>query len=128
MRAKDKHRANILEYLGNPDNDIPSRTVLAAIIGISRDTLYKTFTIDEMYEMDNEALAIRRGRYGSKLAEIDHALIERARCGDPQAIKLAFQRYEAWSEKSSHELSGPNGGPIETDFTVEFIKNKKVKK
>ena len=107
MTAKDKHKANILRYLGNPENDIPSRTVLAAIIGISRDTLYKTFTVKEMSEIEHEALAMRREQYAMRLAKIDAAVMRIAELGDAQCAKLAYQRLEGWSEKLTHETTKP---------------------
>lgn len=103
MKAKDKHKANILRYLGDPENDIPTRTVLAAIIGLSRETLYQTFTIQELSAIEHEALALRRERYAPQIARIDKAVMKAAERGDAQAAKLAYQRLEGWSERQTHE-------------------------
>ena len=103
MKKKDEHKANILRYLGNPENDIPTRTVLAAIIGISRQTLYDTFTIQELSEIEHEALELRRTQYAPQIAKIDKAIMKAAANGDAQAAKLVFQRLEGWSERQTHE-------------------------
>jgi hypothetical protein len=41
-------------------------------------------------------------------------LINRAIDGDPAACKLYYQRIEGWTEKQARELTGKDGGPIET--------------
>jgi len=99
MKAKETHRRKILEYLSNPDNDIPTRTDLASAIGLKRATLYQNFTPDELTELEGEALAMRRERYAPLISKVDKAVLARAADGDPNAAKLAYQRFEGWSEK-----------------------------
>jgi len=99
MKAKEKHRTNILEYLANPDHDIPTRENLATAIGIRKVTLYENFTPAELTEMESEGLEMRRQRYAPQISKVDKAMLKRAAEGDPNAAKLAYQRFEGWSEK-----------------------------
>ncbi len=123
---REQHRLKIIGYLSEPDNDFPNREGLASVCGIGKATLYQHFTPDELSQIEQEGLDIRRTKYKRELSNIDKALIKKAEEGDAQAIKLAYQRFECWNEKSLHEHSGPNGGPIETKFTIEFEKLKEM--
>lgn len=106
MQAKQKHKRKILEYLANPDNEIPCREELASVCGIKRVTLYFHFTPDELSELETEGLEMRRKKYAPRLSKVDIALLERAASGDPQAAKLAYQRFEGWQEKAGLEVGG----------------------
>jgi len=99
MEAKEKHKRKILEYLANPDNEIPHRERLAYICGIKRNTLYLHFTPNELTELETEGLEMRRKKYAPKLSKVDNAILEKAASGDPHAAKLVYQRFEGWSEK-----------------------------
>ena len=99
MNAKDKHREKLIEFLSNPENDFCPRCHLAEKIGIARQTMYKHFSAEELQDIEHEALELRRKRYSRHLAEVDQALLERAKTGDPSAVKLCYQRFENWSEK-----------------------------
>jgi len=99
MNAKEKHKRKILEYLANPDNEIPYREGLASICGIKRNTLYLHFTPDELSDLEAEGLEMRRKKYAPQLSKVDKALLEQAASGDPKAAKLVYQRFEGWSEK-----------------------------
>ena len=105
------HREKLLEYMSNPDNPVMSRTDLSIqVLGFSRaSVLYTFFTPEEITKIEYEALELRRKRYAAKLMAVDMALFDRAITGDPQAIKLAYQRLEGWSEKQKSEitLDGP---------------------
>ena len=115
MKAAETHRLNLLEYLGNPSNDWPDRKDYALLaMGLAGDkAIYKYFTLAELDAIEREALEIRRTKYASCLGKIDQALRNAAKKGDISAIKLAYQRFEAWSEKSNIEHTGKDGGPIE---------------
>jgi hypothetical protein len=103
--AADVARQKILEYASNPENPILNRTALATqICGYKCvQNLYSIFTVDELCEIDLEALTMRRKRYAASFARIDEALRKKAEEGDPTAIKLAYQRLEGWSEKQQIE-------------------------
>lgn len=108
MKAKDRHRITLLEYLGNPENGFPSRLELSVqVLGFkSQQHIYKVFTPEELSEIEREALDIRRTKYASRIAMVDQGLIVKAASGDAQAAKLVYQRFEGWSEKQLIEHSG----------------------
>lgn len=108
LTTKEKNRAKILEYCGNPCNEFPTRTQMAEdIIGYKdMSTLYKFFTPDELCEIEREALEIRRKKYNPEIAKVDIALMEKAATGDTAAAKLVYQRFEGWSEKQIQEHTG----------------------
>ena len=114
MRAKERHKCKLLEYLGNPENDFPTRLFMNnEIIGFKDPTrIYKVFTLDELDEIEAEALKIRRKKYKPGIAKADKALLEKAHDGDVAAIKLCYQRFEDWSEKQRKELTGADGAPL----------------
>lgn len=99
--SKERHASNLLEYLSNPENEFLSRREYAKkVLGYKRPhSIYGTFSPDELYDIEQQALDKRRKKYASQLAKIDGALFQRALDGDPQAIKLCYQRFEGWSEK-----------------------------
>jgi hypothetical protein len=104
--SKERHASNLLEYLSNPDNEFLSRREYAKqVLGYKRShSIYGTFTPDELYDIEQQALENRRKKYASQLARVDKALMDRALDGDPQAIKLCYQRFEGWSEKQKHDV------------------------
>jgi hypothetical protein len=101
ITAKMRHHERLLEYLGNPENEIPNRTEYCDILNIARSTLYDTFTGHELDIIESEALVLRRQRIARAAMEIDKALQNKAKSGDPAAIKLFYQRLEGWSEKTT---------------------------
>ena len=109
MKAKERYRLKIMEYLSEPMNQMPSRTELASIMGISKVMLYNHFKGDELTEIETEALKERRKKYAPHLARVDLGIMERAAEGDPQAAKLAYQRFEGWTEKQRLDHSSSDG-------------------
>ncbi len=105
MRAKIRHKAKIVEFIGNPEHDFPTREQLAKLCGITPQGLYKNFSVEEFQEMEKEGLELRRKRYAKEAVEVDKGLISRAKDGDPAACKLFYQRFECWSEKLKREHS-----------------------
>jgi len=101
MKAKERHKHNILEYLGNPENGFPDRLHIAKDVLKFKSPayLYRIFTLEELAEIEKEGLELRRKKYISHLAMVDTGLLKRAATGDPAAAKLVYQRFEAWSEK-----------------------------
>ena len=106
MTAKERNTIKLLEYLGDPNNKILTKTELAlTVLGYKRmESLYNCFTVDELSEIETQALELRRKRYSPQLMEIDKALIKAAKGGDSHAIKLCYQRFEGWTEKKMVEL------------------------
>ena len=112
-KTKKAHRLTLIKHLSNPDNNFSSRTDLSIkVLGFSQaSVLYQVFTPDELAEIENEGLEARRKRYASKLAKVDEAVLRRAASDEGTAAdaKLAFQRFEGWSEKQIKEfvIDGP---------------------
>lgn len=100
---KLRYREKMLNFLSDPENDIPSRTTLACtVLKMKYSTnLYRYFSCTELDEILDEALGVRRKRYAGDLARVDRGLLDRAIAGDPAAAKLVYQRFEGWepSEK-----------------------------
>ena len=106
-KSKERHKAVLLEYLSNPDNKPVNRKGMSIdVLGFADGTvLYQVFSPEEIRDIEQEALELRRKCYATKLAKVDDGLLERAMTGDPAAAKLAFQRYEQWSEKQKQEIT-----------------------
>lgn len=106
--AKERHTVTILEYLGDPDNDWPTRSYLATEVCKYKRVkqLYAVFTVDELNELEKQALEFRRKKYAGSLAEVDQGLMKAAQEGNPAAAKLVYQRFEGWVESAKIELDG----------------------
>jgi hypothetical protein len=65
MKAKDRHRIKLLEYLGNPENEWLTRSRLSTeALGFRRENqVYRVFTVEELNQIEVEALDIRRKKY-----------------------------------------------------------------
>jgi hypothetical protein len=102
-KTKNKWRTKYLEYLSDPENSVVekgkvlTRGQIAKVLGTTRQTLYRHFTAAEMDELDADALAERRRRCARQSTAVDYALFQRATNGDPQAIKLFYERIEGWT-------------------------------
>ena len=122
--ARERHRQEILDYIGNPANDFPTRAVLAAhVCGFaSMKSLYRFFTPGELHELEAEGLAIRRLKYAPQLSAIDKGIIQAASEGDAQAAKLCYQRFENWAVPNKMELTGRDGSPLApSTINVQFV-------
>jgi hypothetical protein len=124
LTAKEKHRETILEYLSDPNNGFPTRKFLSEeLLGFcSKCVIYKHFTVQELNQIEVDGLEMRRQRYASQLAKVDDGLLKKAAEGDSQAAKLAFQRYEGWTEKQKSEVTfnGPMLQQILNVFPAEI--------
>jgi hypothetical protein len=116
--AKERHKANLLKYLSDPDNTFPKRDEMAHAIGVALRTLHHNFTPDELRSIEAEALENRRKLYAPQLAKVDIGLLEQAAAGDARAAKLAYQRFEGWTEKQIREISGKDGNPITHEHSL----------
>ena len=106
--TKDQYKQKIVEYLANPDNPPITRTRLAIeVLGFADESpLYYKFKPAELSAIEREALALRRSCYANELAKVDKSLLKRAasKKGTAADAKLAYQRFEGWSEKKVHEF------------------------
>lgn len=121
MKAKERHRRKLLEYLANPDNEFPTRTQMASICGLKRNTLYIHFSPEDFADLEAEALELRRKKYSSLLARADSALMKEAEKGNIAAIKLAYQRFDGFTEKMQHDVNPKGKGTL----LMRWAKNKK---
>jgi len=95
MKAKERYRLTLLEYLMNPNNSPLNRSRLAQeVLGISQKRLYDHFSGEEITEIQQEALEMRRSRFARHLMQLDDALFKRALSGDMAAARLAYERFE----------------------------------
>jgi hypothetical protein len=116
MKAKEKHEQKMIEYLSHPDNEWLNREDLASkVCGITKQTLYVHFTPAELSDIEKVSLKLRRSQYADKLAKVDQSLLKEAAKGDTAAAKLAYQRFEGWSEKQKHEVDVPGAIIIRGD-------------
>jgi hypothetical protein len=53
MKTKERHKCKLLEYLGNPENEFPTRLFMnSQIIGFKDPThIYRLFSLDELDEI-----------------------------------------------------------------------------
>lgn len=103
MSAKMRHRANILNYLGNPENTWIGWAQINDDVLSFKDCkrVYKIFRAEERREIEFEALNLRRKNSAVSLAKADEALAKRSADGDPTAIKLLYQKIEGWAPKTA---------------------------
>lgn len=105
LSKKEKHEQSLLEYLASPDNEWLNREDLASnVCGVTKQTLYNHFTPEELQAIEAKALELRRTQYAVHLSKVDKSLLISAAKGDTAAAKLAYQRFEGWSEKQKHEI------------------------
>lgn len=94
MRAKDKHRAVLVEHMGDWDNLFPNRTQMADILGIKLTTLNYHFSPAELNEILNEGLELRKKNSAVPRAEVYKAMRLAAGDGVVPAQKEFLDRTE----------------------------------
>lgn len=122
LSARDKARAKLLKYLADPNNEFLKRQELSTqVLGYRHpNQLNRMFSAEEIQEIEKEALDLRRKKYAPRLSKIDKAVLERAETGDPVAARLAYKRFEGWTEQVRVEQTGKDGGPIEQQVTHQL--------
>ena len=106
--TQERHRAKLLIYLGNPENEWLTRMRLSTeVLGFSQENqIHKVFTPDQIHAIEMEALELRRKKYSRLVNLVDLALLKKAADGDVHAAKLVYQRFENWSER--HRIEQDN--------------------
>jgi hypothetical protein len=125
MTTKAEHREVALEYLSNPDNEIPTRVVLATeVLGMATSQqLYNMFSVEDLEGIEAEALKVRRTKYAPELSKVDNAMLREAGKGDARAAKLCYQRFEGWSEKKDIGIvPGKDADGNAMKWTVEIVR------
>jgi len=113
--AKERHRLKLLEYLGNPNNDFPTRAYLSQqVLGFKLShQINLVFSPGELQEIEFEALAERRRKCARESIKVDRNVVRQAQEGDnPKWAELYYKRFENWVEKKGHELIGEGGEPL----------------
>lgn len=102
---KKKHRAALLAYLSNPDNEWPKRNKYVSLLGMKSNSgyIYNIFSADELSKLEAEALEKKRTQYAIRTARIDDAFFEKAKEGGAAEVKLWYKRFDGWEEKSVTE-------------------------
>lgn len=105
LKRRQKFAAEaIIEYLSDPDNPIPKRrSFYAKILKCDMRCIRSMFSIDDLVTIENAAIERRRNLYHRKIARVDDALFKVAEEGDVAGIKLVYQRFEGWGEKTVNE-------------------------
>lgn len=119
MSRPTKYNSKLVEKARNYLDDyqqyehvIPSTAGLAVVLGVSRETLYawgreKTEFSDILCNIQakQESVLINNGLQGTFNSAI---------------TKLVLGKH-GYHEKQDQHLSGANGGPVESKWTVEFV-------
>lgn len=103
----DETRAQVEAYarVGVPQK------MIATLIGLGSDNTLKRHYADELAR--GEAMAV---------AEVANTLYTRATSGNDLAAAIFFLKARAgWSEKQRVEVSGPDGGPLESVTRIELV-------
>jgi len=106
MNAKERNKRAILQYLSDGANPWPKRGVLATKVCGYADTrwFYRLFSVEDLAEIEQEALRVRRRGYSKYLAQVDLAVLKKAATeGDSKAARLAYERFEGWQKDSKAE-------------------------
>ena len=94
MKAKDKHRAHLLKYMSDWNNPFPNRTEMAVVLGIKLVTLNFHFNADELNEILNEGLELRKKNSAIPRSEIYEAMQKAGKEGIVPAMKEFLDRTE----------------------------------
>jgi len=89
--AREKHRARLLEYLSDPEQDYPDRGTYQKHLGIAGKTLYYHFT---PADLTAEAYEIRKKNSARPRAAVLKALLASAKKGSVQAAREYLDRTE----------------------------------
>lgn len=120
MATQDVHRANLIKYLSDWDNDFPRRVKFGDILGVKEATLWRIFTGAELDEIENEALEIRKINAARPRQEAYKALIAQFNKGNVPAIKEFLERTEG-KVVDKHEHTGKDGSPLLPTLSTEEL-------
>lgn len=120
MLAKDRHKINLLKYLGDWENNFPKRIEMHGILGIKRATLRKHFTADDLAEIESEGLALRKKHSAVPRAEIYSSMLDEAKDGNIPAQKEFLDRTEG-KVTDKLEATGKDGSPLFPSLSPEEL-------
>jgi hypothetical protein len=102
------------QYLKDYETPIPSVAGLAIYLGVSRSSIYEWAKVEGREEYSDILEQI--------LATQEQVLFSKGLTNDFNAtiVKLALGKH-GYHDKADTTLSGPSGGPVQTDSIFEFI-------
>lgn len=113
--APSNAEQKLLDVLMDPSNRMKSVTEICQLAGICRDTHYRAFARPEFVSLYKEmSLKVVR----SAVAPVINAFVREAQRGSFQHGKILLEMADMYTEKSKKEVSGPDGGPVESTVTV----------
>lgn len=104
-RNKAARITKLLEHLANPDNKWPdNKTEMSELMGYaSVKAMYTSFTANDLANIEQKGLELRRARYPRLLSKVDKGILNKGAEGDAGAAKLCYQVFEGFAEKKQHE-------------------------
>jgi hypothetical protein len=105
----------LLEVMMNPANRLKNVGDLCDLVPCDRKTYYTAFKkpgFVKLYREESLNL-ITKG-----LSSIVNSVVREASRGSAQHAKIALVMAGEYTEKTASEITGKNGGPIQTDTTV----------
>lgn len=94
---------------GESDGDIPTVNGLCLALGMCRDTLWEYAKKPEFSD------AVKRAR--TRL----EAAWERRLAGNACTGAIFWLKNQGWTDKVEQQISGPNGGPVETVTKFKLV-------
>lgn len=87
-----------IQFKAIPDNDGKEDSFFCSRYGIGLDRLLriKKATVN----WAETALELRRKDYTAMTKEIDQALFDKAKAGDPRSVELWYKRFDQWDPKA----------------------------
>lgn len=118
MTAKDRHRLRIIEYISDWDNPFPSRVGMAKLCEINHDTLRKHFSVEELTEIENTGLELRKEKSAKQRGAVYKSMLKEAKKGNISAQKEFLDRTEG-KVKEKHELTGKDGKKFQVEHSLD---------
>jgi hypothetical protein len=110
----------LIEALLDPNNRFKSISEICDTAKCSRNTYYRAFNkphFREEYKRQAAALSERH------LGQVMNAFVREATRGSFQHGRVLLEMAGVYTEKSKHEHSGPDGGPIQWVDLVKLAKS-----
>lgn len=110
----------LIEALLEPNNRFKSISEICDTAKCSRNTYYRAFNkphFREEYKRQAAALSERH------LGQVMNAFVREATRGSFQHGRVLLEMAGVYTEKSKHEHSGPDGGPIQWVDLVKLAKS-----
>ena len=104
-----KKEQALLEVLLDPNNRLKSITDICGLVPCDRKTFYKAFKKPKFADLYAEMAADLSRKH---LGQVMNAFVKEATRGSFQHGKVLLEMAGVYTEKSKHEVSGPDGKPL----------------